>query len=58
LKLEVATLKIILDGAMAITTLGTRKWYGSITTYENLAKITSKRFWAPKHLDLLVALIS
>ena len=51
-------MRIILDGAMAKPTLGTRKWYGSIITYQNLAKITLKRLWAPKPLDLLVALIS
>ena len=40
LKLEVATLRIILDGAAA--TSGVVKWYGSIATHQYLAKTMAK----------------
>jgi len=61
LKLEVAPLRIVLDGATTTTTTTTTsivKWFGSIATHQNLGKTMAKILWAPETLQLLVAFIS
>ena len=42
MKLEVTTLRVVLDGATTTTTSSVVKWYGSIVTHQNLGKNNGK----------------
>lgn len=53
MKLEVATLRIILDGATTTTPLGVVEVCASVANHQNLAKT----LWTPKSLDITVAII-